>query len=107
MTRHGSLIKLKPKYEERYVILHKHTISRVLEQIRKSNIRNYSIFLRDGMLFSYFEYTGDDFDADMAKMGDDQTTQEWWKLCAPMQEPLESRKEGEWWASMEEVFHSE
>jgi len=23
----------------------------------------------------------------------------------PMQRPLETRSEGEWWASMEEVFH--
>ena len=110
MTRHGSLITLKPEYEERYIILHKHTFPGVLYQIRKSNIQNYTIFLRDflqeKMLFSYFEYTGDDFKADMTNMAEDPTTQEWWKLTDPMQEPLETHKEGEWWTSIEEIFHT-
>jgi L-rhamnose mutarotase len=103
--RLGSLIKLKPEWEERYIILHKNTFPGVLDRIRKSNIRNYSIFLRDGMLFSFFEYIGDDYDGDMAKIGQDSVTREWWKLTDPMQEPLETRKEGEWWTSMDEVFH--
>jgi L-rhamnose mutarotase len=103
--RAGSLIKLKPEYEERYIILHKHTFPGVLERIRKSNIRNYSIFLNDGILFSYMEYVGDDYDGDMAEIGRDEITREWWKLTDPMQEPLKTRKDGEWWASMEEIFH--
>jgi L-rhamnose mutarotase len=41
----------------------------------------------------------------MAKMAADPKTQAWWKLCGPMQRPLETRVEGEWWASMDEVFH--
>ena len=105
MTRYGNLIKLKPEYEERYIILHKHVFPGVLEQIRKSNICNYSIYLREGTLFAYFEYTGSDFNADMAQMADDPITQDWWKLTDPMQEPLETVQKGEWWTSTEEVFH--
>ena len=105
MTRHGNLIKLKPEYEERYIILHKHVFPGVLEQIKRSNISNYSIFLREGKLFAYFEFTGSDFKADMAKMAEDPTTKEWWKLTDPMQEPLETCREGEWWVSTVEVFH--
>jgi L-rhamnose mutarotase len=41
----------------------------------------------------------------MAKMAADQKTQEWWRIMMPMQQPLETRAEGEWWANMEEVFH--
>lgn len=101
VTKHvGSLIKVRPEYEERYIILHKHTFPGVLSQIHKCNIRNYSIYLLDGMLFSHFEYIGSDYDADMKAIGDE-TTREWWKLTDPMQEPLETRKEGEWWAEME------
>jgi L-rhamnose mutarotase len=55
--------------------------------------------------FSYFEYTGTDLTADMEKMAADQKTQEWWAITNPMQTPLANRAEGEWWASMEEVFH--
>ncbi len=105
MTRHGKLIRLKPEYEERYIILHRHVFPGVLEQIRKSNIHNYSIYLTEGILFANFEYTGSDLDSDMAQMADDPITQEWWKLTDPMQEPLETVKEGEWWISAEEVFH--
>ena len=44
--------------------------------IRQCHIRNYSIYLRrfdDGQyyLFSYFEYCGDNYAADMAKMAAD------------------------------------
>ena len=104
--RVGSLIKLKPEYEERYIILHKHTFPGVLDRIRKSNIRNYSIFLRDGMLFSYWEYIGGEYDGVIEEIGRDDVTKEWWKLTDPMQEPLETRKEGERWASMEEISKS-
>jgi L-rhamnose mutarotase len=104
--RVGSLIKVKPEYEERYIILHKYTFPGVLDRIRKSNIRNYSIFLLDGMLFSYYEYVGKDFDADMKAIADP-TTKDWWKLTDPMQEPLSTRKEGEWWAEMEQFLSLE
>jgi L-rhamnose mutarotase len=103
MQRYGSVIGLKPEYEERYIILHRHAFPGVLERIRQCNIRNYSIFLKDSILFSHFEYVGSDFDADMAAMADD-VTKDWWKLTDPMQKPLEGRKEGEWWASAELVF---
>lgn len=103
--RYGSLIKVKPEYEERYLILHKHTFPGVLQQIHDSNIRNYSIFLREGVLFSYFEYVGEDFEKDMNHMAEHEVTRDWWKLTDPMQEPLETRKKGEWWASVDEVLH--
>jgi len=102
-SRHGSLIRVKPEYEERYIILHKHTFPGVLEQIHRVNIRNYSIFLKDGVLFSFFEYIGDNFKADMERIADE-TTKEWWKLTDPMQEPFSDRKEGEWWTEMEALF---
>ena len=103
--RFGSLIKVKPEYEERYIILHKYTFPAVLKQIHDSNIRNYSIFLRDGVLFSYFEYIGKDFEEDMSHMAEDEATRDWWRLTDPMQEPFETRKKGEWWASLDEVLH--
>jgi L-rhamnose mutarotase len=103
--RFGNLIKLRAEWEERYLILHRHTFPGVLDRIRSSNIQNYSIFLHDGILFSYLEYVGDDYDGDMHEIGRDEVTKDWWKLTDPMQEPLETRKEGEWWASMDEIFH--
>jgi L-rhamnose mutarotase len=101
--RVGSLIKVKPEYEERYIILHRHTFPGVLDRIRKSNIRNYSIFLLNGILFSYYEYVGNDYDADMKAIADN-VTRDWWKLTDPMQEPLPARKEGEWWTEMQQLI---
>jgi L-rhamnose mutarotase len=101
--RQGSLIKVRPEYEERYIILHRHTFPGVLDRIRKSNIRNYSIFLLDGTLFSYLEYAGNNYEEDMKAIADP-VTKDWWKLTDPMQEPLTTRKEGEWWAEMQQVF---
>ena len=60
--------------------------------IRKCNIRNYSIYYKDGFLFSYYEYMGSDHDADMKLMAADPKTQEWWKLTDPCQEPLPTRE---------------
>ena len=56
---------------------------------------------------TYFEYIGDDFEADMAKMAADETTQKWWALCNPMQDPVEDHAEGERWKSLKEVFHTD
>jgi len=107
MQRYGSVIKVKSEKLAEYKELHANAWPSVLEMIRECNIRNYSIYLKDGYLFSYFEYHGEDFDADMQRMAADPTTQAWWKLTDPCQEPLETRKPGEWWASMEEVFHTD
>ncbi len=110
MKRYGSVLGLKADRVEDYKKIHAAVWPEVLKQIRDSGIRNYSIYLRqfpDGnhYLFSYFEYVGGDFDGDMAKMAADPVTQDWWKVCMPMQEPLSDRADGEWWAGMEEVFH--
>jgi len=107
MERHGSVIGIKPEKLEEYTVYHADVWPEVLDMIKKCNIRNYSIYHKDGYLFSYFEYVGGDFKADMAKMAADPKTQEWWKVVGTMQQPLETRAEGEWWAEMEEVFHAD
>ena len=105
MQRNASTLRLRPEAEAAYREYHQSVWPDVLRTITECNIRNFSIFLRDGILFSYFEYVGENFAADMAKMAADQKTQEWWAIMNPMQAPLENRAEGEWWASMQEVFH--
>lgn len=105
MERHGSVIRVKADRLAEYKAYHARAWPEVLEMIHQCNIRNYSIYYKDGYLFSYFEYVGDDYEADMARMAADPKTQEWWAIMKPMQEPLPTRAEGEWWAEMEEVFH--
>jgi len=112
MKRYGSVIAVRHEKIEQYKKLHAAVWPGVLQMIKQCNIQNYSIYLRklpdsQFYLFSYFEYTGLDFAADMAKMAADPTTQQWWEVCIPCQEPLADRAPGEWWASMEEVFHQD
>lgn len=110
MKRLGWVIGLRPGCGDEYRRLHAAVWPDVLAMIQRCKIRNYSIYLRrldDGKeyLFSYLEYTGDDFAADMARMAADPVTQQWWAVCKPCQQPLANRTEGEWWSEMEEVFH--
>jgi L-rhamnose mutarotase len=112
IKRYGSVIGVKEEKLAYYRKLHAEPWQGVLDNLKECNIHNYSIYLKkmdDGKyyLFSYFEYTGKDFDADMKKMAADETVKTWWKETDPCQFPLNNRKESEWWASMEEVFHSD
>jgi L-rhamnose mutarotase len=105
LKRYGQVIGVRPDKLEYYKKLHADPWPEVLETIKKCNIDHYSIYYKDGMLYSYFEYAGDNFEEDMKKMAEDPVTQKWWMECNPCQIPLDSRKPGEWWAEMEELFH--
>lgn len=105
MQRLGMIIRLKPGCVQAYKEFHQAVWPEVLEKLSECNIRNYSIFFKDDVLFGYFEYHGEDLAADRARMATDVKTREWWSIMEPLQEPLGTRKEGEWWAEMEEVFH--
>ncbi len=100
-----AVVQLRPEHEIEYRRLHEDVWLGVLATLRRVGVRNYSIFLRDGLLFSYLEYTGDDWTAAQAEIAADPETQRWWQLTDPMQEPLKTTAEGEWWAPAEEVFH--
>jgi len=105
MKRYASVIGVRPDSLAAYKKYHAAVWPEILITIRRCHIRNYSIYVKDDLLFGYFEYHGADYAADMAKMAADPKTQEWWAVMYPLQEPLATRKEGEWWADMEEVFH--
>jgi len=107
MQRFGQVIRIKPGMLNDYRKYHAKAWPDVLATITRCNIRNYSIFHKDGYLFAYFEYHGIDFMADMEKMAADPRTQEWWAIMNPMQDPLPTRAAGEWWSTMDEVFHTE
>ncbi len=107
MRRMGMCLRLKPDRVGEYKKLHAEVWPEVLAMISACHIENYSIYLKEpeNILFGYWEYHGRDFAADAARMAAHATTQRWWAVCMPMQEPFETRKPGEWWAMMDEVFH--
>ena len=110
VQRFGSVIGVKEEALAKYKKMHAEPWPEINAKLKDVNIRNYSIYLTqwpDGnhYLFAYFEYVGDDFDADMKKMADDPKTKEWWSHTDPMQIPLSNKKDDEWWKDMEEVYH--
>ncbi|EPS36175.1 hypothetical protein H072_10255 [Dactylellina haptotyla CBS 200.50] len=111
--RIGQWIYLKPEYIEEYKVIHATVWPEVLEQIRDSNVRDYSIFLQMNprpTLFASFKYVGNSFDEDMARMVANPKVQEWWRMTDKMQEsPVEgavgSASGPGWWGQTEEVFY--
>jgi L-rhamnose mutarotase len=107
VKRYAQIIRLRPEFREEYIKYHAQVWPEVLKLIWDCNIRNYSIFLRDHVLYAYFEYIGSNYETDMAKMAAHPKMQDWWTLMEPMQDPISNRTQGEWWARMEEVFHTD
>jgi len=105
MKRYGMVIKIKPEKIVEYKKLHAEVWPDVLDILHKHHVRNYSIYLKENLLFGYMEYYGDDYESDMKKVAESEITQRWWKLTDPCQEPLSKQAKDEWWAMMEEVFH--
>lgn len=105
MKRYGSVVRVKLEALEEYKRIHKEVWPEVLQTIYQCNIRNYSIFYREGYLFSYYEYVGKNHEEDMKKMAKCPKTQQWWEITDPMQYPIDSVEQGQWWAPFEEVFH--
>ena len=107
VRRFGQLIRVRPERIDDYERLHADPWPGVQAQIHRSNIRNYSIFRHGTDLFAYFEYIGDDFEADIGAMAADPETQRWWALTDAMQEPLPDREPGSWWMTIPEIFHTD
>ena len=108
VKRVGMVVGLKPKDMSDYKILHSDSNPGVRDLLNKYNMHNFSIFLHqiEGKWyeFGYYEYTGGDFEADMAKMGAEPRIRAWLKVCDPMQLPLKGEKS---WAIMEQVYYNE
>lgn len=100
-----SVIGLPAQDARIYEELHRAVWPEVLARLRASNVTNYSIHRHEETLFAYFEYVGQDFDADMALIEQDPVTQRWWAICMPLQRPMIDRKEGDWWMRIPELFH--
>jgi len=105
--RMGMVIGLKAEKIAEYKALHADPWPEMNAALTDAHIRNYSIFLKEpeNLLFGYWEYAGDDFEADMAVLGAREITRRWLALTDLCQQPLASAGKGEWWSFMESVFH--
>jgi L-rhamnose mutarotase len=107
VKRVGQVIRVRPEAIEAYERLHAAPWPGVLATLQAANIRNYTIYRHGEMLFASFEYVGDDYAGDMARIAADPVTQAWWQLTDAMQEPYPERAEGSWWLDLPEVFHTD
>ena len=108
VKRIGMVIGLKPEMIDEYKRLHADNHPGVRDLLGKYHMHNFSIFLQqmpDGKWyeFGYYEYTGDDFEGDAAKMNAEPRIVEWLKQCDPMQIPLPGNES---WAVMERAYYN-
>jgi len=105
--RVGMVVGIKPGKINEYKKLHSDSNPGVRDLLNKYHLHNFSIFLHqiEGKWyeFGYYEYTGDDFESDMARLTAEPRNQEWLELCDPMQLPLEGEDS---WAIMEQVYYN-
>jgi L-rhamnose mutarotase len=107
MKRIGSVIGIKPDQITEYERIHADVWPGVLSTLKRANVKKFTIFRHENLLFSYMEYDGPNYVGDMALIADDPVTQEWWKITAPMQSPVPQKTENEWWHEIPEVFNLE
>ena len=108
VKRVGMVIGIKPEQIAAYKALHADSNPGVRDLLTKYHMHNFSIFLHeiDGKFyeFGYYEYTGDNYEEDMAKLSVEPRNKDWLKLCDPMQIPLKGEKS---WAIMEQVYRND
>ena len=103
MKRVGRVVKVKPEMKEKYFYLHANPWPEVTKALSDCGLTNFSIFNKGDLLFSYFEYIGENYEEDMKRL--DILTAEWLKETDACQTPIEDAEEGELWSVMEEKFY--
>jgi L-rhamnose mutarotase len=106
MIRFARTARLRPEKEAFWIEIHENTWPELLEILKRYHVQNYSIFLHDGCLFSYFEYTGDNLEKDLAEASTLETVQKWDKVsgeCFEYKNPGDSSP----WSVMKSVFFLE
>lgn len=93
---------LKPEKVQEYMELHAKPWPELLELITKCNIHNYSISIRGTQLYTYYEYTGKDYEADMALMDNSAIMQAWWKYSKPC---FLNHEMAEYYEELKEIFY--
>lgn len=105
-ARRALVIRLRPEGRDEYLAKHRAVWPQVQAAMQQAGHQNYSIFLRDDLLFCYFEHDDAvDIDDHRAAMRALPELQPWLALMNACQQPIDSAGPSEWWASMEEVYH--
>ncbi len=104
MQRVCFLLKVKADMMDEYRERHANVWPDMLQALRETGWKNYSIFMRDdGLLVGYFET--EDLEAARAGMAQREVNRRWQQDMAPFFEQLEGRHADESMLILEEVFH--
>lgn len=104
MIRKATVTKLKPGAKEAYKKLHDEIWNEVVAAGHAANIRNFTIFCQGDYLFSYYEYTGENFDEDIRRKNSNPAVRKWQETTGAMTEPV---VDGIKTLSLEELWHNE
>ena len=107
IQRYGMAVRLKDEKRQYYIENHANVWPEVLEELKKINIQNYSIFLKEDFMFGYLEYAGNDFDGDMGKMQQIPIVDKWTKLMIDCFNPFPNNDDNESWVMMDQIFFME
>ena len=105
--RYGMAVRLKREKREYYIENHANVWPEVLEELKKINIKNYSIFLKEDFMFGYLEYDGNDFDGYMTQMQNIPIVDKWTKLMIDCFNPFPNNEENNSWVMMDQIFFME
>ncbi|GAA3208161.1 L-rhamnose mutarotase [Actinocorallia longicatena] len=104
MRRVCFLLKVREDRLERYRTAHERVWPEMLDALRETGWRNYSLFLReDGLLVGYLET--DDFAAAQAAMAATDVNARWQAEMAPYFEDLDGGAPDAGMLPLAEVFH--
>ena len=104
MERVCFLLKVKPDRLEEYKRRHRSVWPEMLQALRETGWRNYSLFLRDdGLLVGYLETP--DFRKALEGMATREVNGRWQREMAPFFEALDGRRPDQGLLRLEEVFH--
>jgi len=104
MHRYARIIRIRPDKLDEYKRLRAECWPQVRRMMHEQNIRNCSIYHKDGLAVLYYEYVGTDYAADQQKFHEDPTMRKWQQLTGDCQQPWSKAQR---WAAMEEVFHQD
>jgi L-rhamnose mutarotase len=103
--RIAAVLGIKPEHIAQYEAIHREVWPTVLATLKRNHVQNFSIYRYENLLFSYMEYTGSNYEEDMAAIASDPETKRWWAVTEPLQSKVLEAGADEWWHEIPEKFH--
>ena len=104
MSRVCFLLRVRPERLDEYKARHREVWPEMLDALRRTGWRNYSLFLRDdGLLVGYLET--DDFAATQRGMEETDVNARWQAEMAPFFELGDGERPDTGFVRLEEIFH--